>query len=301
MPVFFVVGSVSSFSEFAIKTTGGWLCPAGSTPESYSYATTTADEFGNRQPSTAYELHCVDSSGNVVKTDPVFYAFLWIGIWALIGAAVGQGVQVMVGSGVSVGSAVGVLVGIAVAVSVGVGKGVSVATGVGCSATPSNCCSCCGGGAASCTAAAAIATSGAGAASTGAGTGVLVAVGSTGAAAAGALSSGQRANLRNPTPRYKKLDARIDRAIRTHKESRRDAGSPFEWWSARMTSTPPNGSTTTDFKRPHLHSASLINPIPMNIRHLLTACLLLVAGLMPAPWRGQSRTLTQRLRRQTNN
>ena len=88
MPVFFVVGSVSSFSEFAIKTTGGWLCPAGSTPESYSYATTTADEFGNRQPSTAYELHCVDSSGNVVKTDPVFYAFLWIGIWALSGAVV---------------------------------------------------------------------------------------------------------------------------------------------------------------------------------------------------------------------
>ena len=88
MPVFFVVGSVSSFSEFAIQTTGGWLCPAGSTPESYTYATTTADEFGNRQPSTAYELHCVDSSGNVVKTDPVFYAFLWIGIWALIGAVV---------------------------------------------------------------------------------------------------------------------------------------------------------------------------------------------------------------------
>jgi hypothetical protein len=30
----------------------------------------------------------------------------------------------------------------------------------------------------------------------------------------------------------------------------------------------------------------------MNTRHLLTACLLLVAGLMPAPWRGQSQTLT---------
>ena len=85
MPVFFVVGSVSSFSKFAIQTTGGWLCPQGTTPESYSYATTTTDEFGNTQPSTAYELHCVDSSGVVVKEDPIAYAFIWIGIWAAIG------------------------------------------------------------------------------------------------------------------------------------------------------------------------------------------------------------------------
>lgn len=85
MPIFFIVGSVSSFSEFAIQTTGGWLCPEGATPESYTYATTTADEFGNQQPSTAYELHCVDSSGIVVKEDPVVYAFIWIGIWGAIG------------------------------------------------------------------------------------------------------------------------------------------------------------------------------------------------------------------------
>lgn len=85
MPIFFIVGSVSSFSEFAIQTTGGWLCPDGTTPESYTYATTTADEFGNQQPSTAYELHCVDSNGTVVKEDPVVYAFIWIGIWGAIG------------------------------------------------------------------------------------------------------------------------------------------------------------------------------------------------------------------------
>lgn len=85
MPIFFIVGSVSSFSEFAIQTTGGWLCPERTTPESYTYATTTADEFGNQQPSTAYELHCVDSSGIVVKEDPVVYAFIWIGIWGAIG------------------------------------------------------------------------------------------------------------------------------------------------------------------------------------------------------------------------
>ena len=85
MPVFFIVGSVTSFTDFAIKTTGGWLCPVGTTPESYSYASTTTDEFGNRHPATAYELHCLDASGEVVKNDPVLYAFIWIGICALIG------------------------------------------------------------------------------------------------------------------------------------------------------------------------------------------------------------------------
>jgi ABC-type glycerol-3-phosphate transport system permease component len=85
MPVFFIVGSVSSFSDFAIKTTGGWLCPEGTTPESYSYSTTTHDENGFEQPATAYELHCVDASADVVKKDPVGYSFLWIGIFAGIG------------------------------------------------------------------------------------------------------------------------------------------------------------------------------------------------------------------------
>ncbi len=88
MPVFFVVGSVSSFSEFAIQTTGGWLCPEGTMPERYSYATTTTNEFGTPQPATAYELHCVDSSGTVVKEDPVVYAFIWIGILGLIGLVI---------------------------------------------------------------------------------------------------------------------------------------------------------------------------------------------------------------------
>jgi hypothetical protein len=83
--VFFIIGSVSSLSDLAIKTTGGWLCPEGTTPESYSYATTTRDANGFEQPSTAYELHCVDSSGNVVKNDPVLYAFAWIGIFAGLG------------------------------------------------------------------------------------------------------------------------------------------------------------------------------------------------------------------------
>jgi ABC-type glycerol-3-phosphate transport system permease component len=85
LPVFFVIGSLSSFSDFAIQTTGGWLCPEESTPESYSYATTSRDENGFERPATAYELHCVDASGEVVKTDPVLYAFIWIGICAALG------------------------------------------------------------------------------------------------------------------------------------------------------------------------------------------------------------------------
>jgi len=88
MPVFFIVGSFSSFSNFAIKTTGRILCPKETTPESYSYASTTLDEFGNTQPATAYELQCVDANGIVVKSDPVFYSFLWIGIWAVLGLVV---------------------------------------------------------------------------------------------------------------------------------------------------------------------------------------------------------------------
>ena len=88
MPVFFLAGSLSSFSDFAIETTGGWLCPENTTPKSHTYATTTTDEYGNRQPSTAYELHCVDASGTVVKEDPIAYAFIWIGIFTLIGLIV---------------------------------------------------------------------------------------------------------------------------------------------------------------------------------------------------------------------
>jgi hypothetical protein len=88
MPVFFVVGGFSSVSDFAIKTTGGWLCPQNTTPDSYTYETTTTDSNGFTQPSTAYVLTCVDAGGEVVKEDPILYAFIWIGIWALAGLIV---------------------------------------------------------------------------------------------------------------------------------------------------------------------------------------------------------------------
>ncbi|MEW6241836.1 MAG: hypothetical protein AB1564_13600 [Chloroflexota bacterium] len=89
LPAAMTVGGFTSASDFAIGFTGQFLCPQETTPVSYSYATTTTDEYGNRQPSTAYELHCVDTGGKVVKEDPIVFAFLWIGVIAAIGLAVG--------------------------------------------------------------------------------------------------------------------------------------------------------------------------------------------------------------------
>lgn len=84
MPVAFVVGSISSTSDYVIENVGVFICPEGTAPRSHSYATTTTDEFGNTQPSTAYELQCEDSNGDIVQTDPIAYAFIWIGIVALL-------------------------------------------------------------------------------------------------------------------------------------------------------------------------------------------------------------------------
>lgn len=82
LPLAFIVGTVTSTSSLAIQTTGQMLCPQGSTPTRYSYATVTRDDNGNTQPSTAYELHCVDATGQIVKQDPIVYGFLWIGMAA---------------------------------------------------------------------------------------------------------------------------------------------------------------------------------------------------------------------------
>ena len=88
LPISIFIGSITSFSQFAITATGSIICPDGATAERYEYATTTTDEFGNSHPATGYELRCVDESGEVIKTDPVGYAFLWIGFFAVIGLIV---------------------------------------------------------------------------------------------------------------------------------------------------------------------------------------------------------------------
>ena len=85
LPISMGIGGFTSVSDFAIQQTGRIVCPENTTPDVRTYATTTTDEYGNRQPSTAYVLQCVDASGDVVKEDPVGYAFLWIGIVMVIG------------------------------------------------------------------------------------------------------------------------------------------------------------------------------------------------------------------------
>jgi hypothetical protein len=87
-PATMMIGGITSASDFALRIIGPGICPDGTTAQSYSYATTTTDEYGNTQPSTAYELHCVDANGAILKKDPVLYAFLWAGIMALIGLAI---------------------------------------------------------------------------------------------------------------------------------------------------------------------------------------------------------------------
>ncbi len=91
LPVSMAIGGITSASDYAINFTGKFICPGGTTPESYSYATTTRDENGNEQPSTAYELHCVAANGEILKSDPVGYAFMWIGVFVLVGLIVTSG------------------------------------------------------------------------------------------------------------------------------------------------------------------------------------------------------------------
>ena len=85
LPVGMVIGGFTSVTDFAMQTLEPLICPDGTTAKSRSYATTTTDDFGNSQPSTAYVMQCVDVNGGAVKEDPVAYAFIWIGIIAGIG------------------------------------------------------------------------------------------------------------------------------------------------------------------------------------------------------------------------
>lgn len=85
MPVAFVVGSISSTSDYVIENVGVFICPEGTAPRSHTYSTTSMDEYGNSHPATGYELQCEDSNGDIVQTDPIAYAFIWIGVVALIG------------------------------------------------------------------------------------------------------------------------------------------------------------------------------------------------------------------------
>lgn len=83
LPVTTAVGGITSVSDFAVQQTGAIICPDNSTPKIRSFAT-----YGSG-PSTTSVLECLDASGNVVKEDPVSFAFLWIAILAIIGLVIG--------------------------------------------------------------------------------------------------------------------------------------------------------------------------------------------------------------------
>ena len=85
VPVSMAAGMMTSINGFAVKTTGGFICPDGTSADTYLYATTTTDENGNSQPTNVYVLKCVNANGETVKEDPVLYAFIWVGMIAGIG------------------------------------------------------------------------------------------------------------------------------------------------------------------------------------------------------------------------
>jgi len=85
IPVAALVGGLSSGSDPALSIVGPMVCPENTTPKIHTYATTTFDENGFETPATGYELQCLDINRKVVKTDPVAYSFIWIGIIAAIG------------------------------------------------------------------------------------------------------------------------------------------------------------------------------------------------------------------------
>jgi hypothetical protein len=97
-------GGLTSGTDLAVRTVGPMVCPEDTEPRIRTYATTTTDDNGFETPATGYELQCLDKNNSVVKTDPVGYAFYWMGI--LIGA----GLLLAAGLAFLVGGPAGVLI-----------------------------------------------------------------------------------------------------------------------------------------------------------------------------------------------
>jgi len=85
IPIAMFIGGFTSATSLAARVTGSLICPTGTTPTIYSYETMSTDDNGFPTPATAYELHCLNANGDIVKNDPVVYAFVWEGIIAAIG------------------------------------------------------------------------------------------------------------------------------------------------------------------------------------------------------------------------
>lgn len=91
IPVALFIGGFTSVTDFAMQTVGQFICPEGTTVGYRTYETTSTDQYGNRQPSTAYVLQCLDVNGEVVQEDPVGYAFIWMGGLVVIGLIIAGG------------------------------------------------------------------------------------------------------------------------------------------------------------------------------------------------------------------
>ena len=84
-----VAGVTSAVSaDFVAQTVGPMLCPANTTPKIHTFATTSTDENGFESPATGYEMYCVDANGELVQNAGPTYAFVWIGLLAMLGIVV---------------------------------------------------------------------------------------------------------------------------------------------------------------------------------------------------------------------
>jgi hypothetical protein len=87
VPVGLVAGGISSGlnADFVAQTLGPYMCPADSTAQVYTYATTMWDQNNFEQPANAYELRCLDVNQKIVKNLGPIPFFVWTGIFAVFG------------------------------------------------------------------------------------------------------------------------------------------------------------------------------------------------------------------------
>jgi|AutmiccommuBRH23_1029490.scaffolds.fasta_scaffold00280_21 hypothetical protein len=82
----FVAGMSTFFSEDLIAPTlGPYLCPENTTAEIISFESTIIDQDGFDRPSTTLEMICKSSDGITVQNLGGSYAFIWSGIFAVVG------------------------------------------------------------------------------------------------------------------------------------------------------------------------------------------------------------------------
>jgi hypothetical protein len=87
IPTAMAIGGITSTvsGDFVAGVLESYLCPEGSKGEIVTHQTTSADEFGNQQPATAYEMQCVNASGQITREPSPDYGFIWTGLFGVVG------------------------------------------------------------------------------------------------------------------------------------------------------------------------------------------------------------------------